>query len=90
MRKAALAIPFVLGLLAAGGLSAGVVAATTSTSTTTPQLIAPGVTISGVDVGNFTEGEAYQAVSESFARPLSLAVPRHRLALAPAKILDRT
>ena len=86
MRKAALAIPFVLGLLAAGGLSAGVVAATTSTSTTTPQLIAPGVTISGVDVGNFTEGEAYQAVSESFARPLSLAVPRHRLAPAPAKI----
>jgi lipoprotein-anchoring transpeptidase ErfK/SrfK len=88
MRKAALAVPFVLGLLAAGGLSAGVVAATTSTSTTTttPQLIAPGVTISGVDVGNFTEGEAYQAVSESFARPLSLAVPRHRLALAPAKI----
>ncbi|HUI37333.1 MAG TPA: hypothetical protein VLZ04_07570, partial [Gaiellaceae bacterium] len=88
MRKAALAVPFVLGLLAAGGLSAGVVAATTSTSTTTttPQLIAPGVTISGVDVGNFTEGEAYQAVSESFARPLSLAVPRHRLAPAPAKI----
>jgi lipoprotein-anchoring transpeptidase ErfK/SrfK len=88
MRKAALAVPFVLGLLAAGGLSAGVVAATTSTSTTTttPQLIAPGVTISGVDVANFSEGEAYQAVTESFARPLSLAVPRHRLALAPAKI----
>jgi lipoprotein-anchoring transpeptidase ErfK/SrfK len=88
MRKAALAIPFVLGLLAAGGLSAGVVAATTSTgtTTTTPPLIAPGVTISGVDVGNFTEGKAYQAVTESFARPLLLAVPRHRLALAPAKI----
>src|SRR5215510_6298929 len=87
MRRAALAIPFVLGLLAAGGLSAGVVAATTSTgTTTTPQLIAPGVTISGVDVGNFNEGEAYQAVTESFARPLLLAVPRHRLALAPAKI----
>ena len=88
MRKAALAIPFVLGLLAAGGLSAGVVAATTSTgtTTTTPTLIAPGVTISGVDVGNFTEGEAYQAVTESFARPLTLSVPRHRLALAPAKI----
>jgi lipoprotein-anchoring transpeptidase ErfK/SrfK len=88
MRKAALAVLFVLGLLAAGGLSAGVVAATTSTGTTTtaPQLIAPGVTISGVDVGNFTEDEAFQAVTESFARPLALAVPRHRLAVAPARI----
>jgi lipoprotein-anchoring transpeptidase ErfK/SrfK len=88
MRKAALAVLFVLGLLAAGGLSAGVVAATTSTGTTTtaPQLIAPGVTISGVDVGNFSEGEAFQAVTESFARPLALAVPRHRLAVAPARI----
>src|SRR5215211_118524 len=88
MRKVALAVLFVLGLLAAGGLSAGVVAATTSTGTTTaaPQLIAPGVTISGVDVGNFTEGEAFQAVTESFARPLVLTVPRHRLALTPARI----
>jgi lipoprotein-anchoring transpeptidase ErfK/SrfK len=88
MRKAALAVLFVLGLLAAGGLSAGVVAATTTTGTTTtaPQLIAPGVTISGVDVGNFTEAEAYQAVSESFARPLLLAVPRRRLSVAPARI----
>jgi lipoprotein-anchoring transpeptidase ErfK/SrfK len=88
MRKAALAVLFVLGLLAAGGLSAGVVAATTTTGTTStaPELIAPGVTISGVDVGNFTEAEAYQAVSESFARPLLLAVPRHRLSLAPARI----
>jgi lipoprotein-anchoring transpeptidase ErfK/SrfK len=88
MRKAALAVLFVLGLLAAGGLSAGVVAAstTTGTTTTTPQLIAPGVTISGVDVGNVTEGEAFQAVTESFARPLLLAVPRHRLSVAPARI----
>ena len=88
MRKAALAVLFVLGVLAAGGLSAGVVAATTTTGTTTtaPQLIAPGVTISGVDVGNVTEAEAYQAVSESFARPLLLAVPRHRLSVAPARI----
>ncbi|MFL5932697.1 MAG: L,D-transpeptidase [Gaiellaceae bacterium] len=88
MRKAAFALLFVVGLLAAGGLSAGVVAGTTTTgtTTTTPQLIAPGVTISGVDVGNFTEAEAFQAVTESFARPLLLAVPRHRLALAPARI----
>jgi lipoprotein-anchoring transpeptidase ErfK/SrfK len=88
MRKAALAVLFVLGLLAAGGLSAGVVAATTTTGTTTaaPQLIAPGVTISGVDVGNFTEGEAFRTVTESFARPLVLTVPRHRLAVAPARL----
>jgi lipoprotein-anchoring transpeptidase ErfK/SrfK len=91
MRKAGLALLFVLGLLAAGGLSAGVVAATTTTATTgttttEPQLIAPGVTISGVDVGNLTEGEAVQLVTASFARPLALAVPRHRLSLAPARI----
>src|SRR5215211_7491410 len=88
MRKAALAVLFVLGVLAAGGLSAGVVAATTTTgaTTTAPQLIAPGVTISGVDVGTFTEAEAYRTVGESFARPLLLAVPRHRLSVAPARI----
>ncbi len=88
MRKAGLALLFVLGLLAAGGLSAGVVAATTTTgtTTTTPELIAPGVTISGIDVGNFTEDEAFQVVTESFARPLLLAVPRHLLAVAPARI----
>src|SRR5262245_9343450 len=88
MRKAALAVLFVLGLLAAGGLSAGVVAASTSASATTtePPLIAPGVTISGVDVGNSTESEAYKAVTASFARSLTLAVPRHRLAVAPARI----
>ena len=89
MRKAALALLFALGVLAAGGLSAGVVAATTTgatTTTTEPTLIAPGVTISGVDVGNFTEDEAFQAVTDSFARPLLLSVPRHRLAVAPARI----
>jgi lipoprotein-anchoring transpeptidase ErfK/SrfK len=88
MRKAGLALLFVLGLLAAGGLSAGVVAATTTTgtTTTTPELIAPGVTISGIDVGNFTEDEAFQVVTESFARPLQVSVPRHRLAVAPARI----
>src|SRR4030095_9253091 len=41
-----------------------------------------GVTISGVDVGKFTEAEAFQAVSASFARPLVLSLPRHTLAAA--------
>ncbi|HSD81239.1 MAG TPA: L,D-transpeptidase family protein [Solirubrobacteraceae bacterium] len=89
MRKAGLALLFLLGFLAAGGLSAGVLAATTTgttTTTTEPALIAPGVTISGVDVGNVTEDEAFQAVTDSFARPLLLSVPRHRLAVVPARI----
>ena len=88
MRKAALAVPFVLGLLAAGGLSAGVVAATTTagTTTTTPTVIAEGVTISGVDVGGLSSSEAYTAVSDSFARPVVLLVPHSRLALQPARI----
>ncbi len=88
MRKAGLALIFMLGLAAAGGLSAGVVAASTTTGTTTtaPQTIAAGVTISGVDVGDMTSDEAFTAVTASFARPLVLAVPRHRLAVAPAHI----
>jgi lipoprotein-anchoring transpeptidase ErfK/SrfK len=88
MRKAALAVLFVLGLLAAGGLSAGVVAATTTTgtTTTTPTVIADGVTISGLDVGGLSSSEAYAAVSDSFARPVVLLVPHSRLALQPARI----
>jgi lipoprotein-anchoring transpeptidase ErfK/SrfK len=88
MRKAGLALIFMLGLAAAGGLSAGVVAATTTTGTTTtaPQVIAAGVTISGVDVGDMSSDEAFTAVTASFARPLLLTVPHHRLAVAPARI----
>jgi lipoprotein-anchoring transpeptidase ErfK/SrfK len=88
MRKAGLALIFMLGLAAAGGLSAGVVAATTTTGTTTtaPQTIAAGVTISGVDVGEMSNDEAFTAVTASFARPLVLTVPRHRLAVTPAHI----
>jgi lipoprotein-anchoring transpeptidase ErfK/SrfK len=78
---------FVLGFAAAGGLSAGVVAATTtSTTTTAPQTIASGVTIAGVAVGDLTAGEAYDAVKASFERPVVLVAPRHRLAVAPARI----
>jgi lipoprotein-anchoring transpeptidase ErfK/SrfK len=92
MRKGLLAVLFVLGFAAAGGLSAGVVAATTTTGTTsttttpTPSVIAPGVTISGVDVGGLTAAEAYTAVSTSFARSLVLVTPHARLAVPPAKI----
>ena len=91
MRKAGLALLFVLGLMAAGGLSAGVVAATTTTgttgtTTTTTPLIADGVTISGVDVGGMTQADAYTAVSDSFARPVILLAPHSRLAVAPARI----
>ena len=88
MRKAGLLLLFLLGLGAAGGLSAGVVAATTTTgtTTTTPTTIASGVTISGVEVGDMTSDQAFTAVTASFARPLTLVVPRHRLAVAPAQI----
>jgi len=88
MRKVGLLVLFVLGLAAAGGLSAGVVAATTTgtTTTTAPAAIASGVTISGVQVGGMTSDDAFAAVTESFARPLTLVVPRHRLAVAPARI----
>jgi lipoprotein-anchoring transpeptidase ErfK/SrfK len=91
MRKAGLALLFVLGFAAAGGLSAGVVAATTTTSTTgttttAPQTIAPGVTVSGVDVGGMTADEAFRTLTDSFARPLVLLVPRHRLSVAPARL----
>ena len=88
MRKAGLLVLFLLGLAAAGGLSAGVVAATTTTGTTTtaPTTIASGVTISGVEVGSMSSDQAFAAVTASFARPLTLVVPRHRLAVDPARI----
>jgi len=79
---------FVLGFGAAGGLSTGVVAATTAatTTTTSPATIASGVTISGVEVGDMTADAAIAAVTASFERPLILLVPRHRLAITPARI----
>ena len=88
MKKAGFVLLFLLGLAAAGGLSVGVVAATTTTGTTTtaPATIASGVTISGVDVGAMTSDQAFTAVTASFARPLTLVVPRHRLAVDPARI----
>jgi lipoprotein-anchoring transpeptidase ErfK/SrfK len=88
MRKVGLPLLFVLGFAAAGGLSASVVAGTTTTGTTStaPQTIAPGVIISGVDVGEMTAADAFTTVTASFARPILLDVPRHRLAVAPARL----
>jgi lipoprotein-anchoring transpeptidase ErfK/SrfK len=91
MRRAGLALLFVLGFGAAGGLSAGVVAATTSgtttaTTTTAPQTIAPGVSIGGVDVGDLTESEAIAGVNAAFAEPLVLIAPRSRLAVTPKRL----
>jgi lipoprotein-anchoring transpeptidase ErfK/SrfK len=91
MRRVGLFALFLLGLAAAGGLSAGVVEATTTTTgttatTTTPATIASGVTISGVEVGDLTSDQAFAAVTASFARPLTLVIPRHRLAVVPARI----
>jgi lipoprotein-anchoring transpeptidase ErfK/SrfK len=92
VRKAGLALLFVLGFAAAGGLSAGVIAATTTTgttgttTTTVPQTIAPRVIVSGVDVGGLTADEAFHALTDSFARPLVLTAPHSRLAIAPARL----
>ena len=91
MRRVGLAVLFVLGFGAAGGLSAGVVAATTSgtttgTTTTAPQTIAPGVSIGGVDVGDLTADEAVAEVNGAFAEPLVLIVPRSRLAVTPKRL----
>jgi len=92
MRRAGLALLFVLGFGAAGGLSAGVVAATTSgttttgTTTTAPQTIAPGVSIGGVDVGDLTADQAITEVSTAFAEPLILIAPRSRLAVTPKRL----
>jgi lipoprotein-anchoring transpeptidase ErfK/SrfK len=91
MRRAGLAVLFVLGFACAGALSAGVVAATTTTTATTsttmaPQTVAPGVTIAGVDVGGLTAAEAYASVAAAFARPVVLAVTNRRLSVTPARI----
>ncbi|HEX3267557.1 MAG TPA: L,D-transpeptidase family protein [Gaiellaceae bacterium] len=89
MRRTGLALLFVLGLGAAGGLSAGVVAATgttTGTTTTAPQTIAPGVTIGGVDVGDLTSADALAKVNTIFSEPLVLIAPRSRLVVTPKRL----
>ena len=82
MKRAGLALLFVLGLGAAGGVSAGVVrtATTTSTTTTTSEaVIADGVTVGAVAVGGLTRDDAFATVTAAFHRPLPLVVAGHRL-----------
>jgi len=81
VKRAGLALLFVLGLGAAGGVSAGVVrtATTTGTTMTSETMIADGVTIGGVAVGGLTQDEATATVTSAFERPLPLVVLRHRL-----------
>ncbi len=87
MKRVALAVLFVLGLAAAGGVSAGVGTSTTSTGTTTGTLvIAPGVTIGGVPVGGMTADVAFDAVTSAFERPLPLLVLRHTLYIKPGRL----
>jgi lipoprotein-anchoring transpeptidase ErfK/SrfK len=90
MKGAGLAVLFVLGLAAAGGVSAGVVAttttATTGTTTVPEALIASGVTIGGVPVGDMTADEATQTIKAAFARPLRLRVLRRQLLVTPARL----
>ena len=87
MKRVILAVLFVLGLAAAGGVSAGVGSTTTSTGTTTdPQVIAAGVTIGGVAVGGMTADEADAAVTDAFEQPLQLLVVRHKLFVKPERL----
>jgi lipoprotein-anchoring transpeptidase ErfK/SrfK len=81
VKRAGLALLFVLGLGAAGGVSAGVVrtATTTGTTTTSEAVIADGVTIGGIAVGGLTRDEAAAAVETAFERPLPVVVLKHRL-----------
>jgi lipoprotein-anchoring transpeptidase ErfK/SrfK len=90
VKRAGLALLFLLGLAAAGGVSAGVVSttttATTGTTTVPEALIASGVTIGGVAVGGMTGDEATRTVKTAFADPLRLLVLRHRLLVGPARL----
>ena len=88
MKRAGLALLFVLGLGAAGGVSAGVVrtATTTDSTTTTEAVIADGVTIGGIAVGGLTRDEAAATVEDGFAQPLPVVVAGHRLFPTPKRL----
>ena len=88
MKRAGLALLFVLGLAAAGGVSAGVVrtATTTGTTTTSEAVIADGVTIGGVAVGGLTRDEAFATVDDAFAQPLPVTVAGHQLYPTPKRL----
>ena len=88
MKRAGLALLFVLGLGAAGGVSAGIVrtSTTTGTTTTTEAVIADGVTVGGVAVGGLSRDEAAATVTDAFDRPLPLVVARHNLFPTPKRL----
>jgi lipoprotein-anchoring transpeptidase ErfK/SrfK len=88
VKRASLALLFVLGLGAAGGVSAGVVrtATTTGATTTSEAVIADGVTIGGVAVGGLTQDEAVATVTSAFEQPLPVLVAGHRLFPTPKRL----
>ena len=98
MRRVAVAGLFALSLAAAGLLAAAVASGaqplsvltttgTTTTVTTAPgPLIASGVTIGGVPVGGTSAADAYDAVDQSFSKPLAIIVHGHRLAPEPTQL----
>jgi hypothetical protein len=88
VKRAGLALLFVLGLGVAGGVSAGVVrtATTTGTTTTTEAVIADGVTIGGVAVGGLTRDEAAATVDDAFAQAIPVLVAGHRLYPTPKRL----
>jgi hypothetical protein len=88
VKRAGLALLFVLGLGAAGGVSAGVVrtATTTGTTTTSETVIADSVTIGGVVVGGLTQDEAAATVTSAFQQPLPVVVAGHRLFPTPKRL----
>jgi lipoprotein-anchoring transpeptidase ErfK/SrfK len=88
VKRAGLALLFVIGLGAAGGVSAGVVrtSTTTATTTTTEAVIADGVTVGGVAVGGLTRDDAATTVTGAFEQPLPLVVAGHRLYPTPKRL----
>ena len=98
MRRVAVAGLFTLALVAAGLLAAAVASGaqplsvltttgTTTTVTTVPgPLIAAGVSIGGVPVGGTSAADAYDAVDQSFLKPLAIVVRGHRLAPEPTQL----
>jgi lipoprotein-anchoring transpeptidase ErfK/SrfK len=89
VKRVALAVLFVLGLAAAGGVSAGIATSTTTGTTGTtnePPVIAAGVTIGGVDVGGMTADVAFDTVTSAFEQPVPLLVMRHNLFVKPERL----
>jgi lipoprotein-anchoring transpeptidase ErfK/SrfK len=88
VKRAGLALLFVLGLAAAGGVSAGVVRTSTTTTgtTTTEAVIADSVTVGGVAVGGLTRDEATVTVTDAFEQPLPLTVAGRRLFPTPKRL----